>query len=175
MTAGRPSPIITDACLETTIRVVSSGTGHRMVSAAPPPPIATDPNGPDLRILEVKPVIRRTGVFIPIVSNIKAAASGDPLITVDTDATIVIKIQNIGRLRAENVRTHLEYNIADRWVPYSEAETIKKLETGRDVTLRIPMVLPKGAIGIKIIIDPFNEIREIDEYNNILVGFFGRK
>lgn len=171
---GRPQAIITGACLETTMRVASTGTGRRTVAVAGPQ-IPTNPEGPDLRILEVRPVNRSTGVVIPIVSHAFAIIRGDPVIPVDTDAFIDIKIQNIGRITAENIRTHVEYNIADRWVPFTEPETIRRLDPGHDVNRRIQRVIPRGATGIKVIVDPYNQIREIDEGNNTFIGFFGQR
>ncbi len=163
--------IIRDIYLEGLLRV-SSGTGSRVevVRPAPPPPgPPTVSDGPDLRIIGVSFQDRRTRIFIPLVSHIAGS------IPVDMDALIEITVQNIGRQTAENVRTHVEYNIADRWVPFVEAETIRQLHPGRDARLQLQRVIPKGATGIKVIVDPYNQIREMDEGNNTFMGYFGRR
>ncbi len=140
------------------------------VLPAPPPtglPIVSD--GPDLRILGVRLLDRRTRIFVPFVSAIAGS------ITVDMDALIEITIQNIGRQTAENVRTHVEYKIADRWVPFVEAETIRQLHPGREAKFQLERVIPRGATGIEVILDPYNQIREMDEGNNTFIGYFGRR
>ncbi len=163
--------IIRDINLESLLRV-SSGTGSRveaMLPAPPPPGPPTVSEGPDLRVMRVSFQERRTRVFVPLVSAIAGP------ITVDTDALIEITVQNIGRQTAENVRTHVEYNIADRWVPFVELETIRRLDPGRDKKFEIQRVIPRGATGIKVIVDPYNQIREMDEGNNTFIGYFGRR
>ena len=75
--------------------------------------------------------------------------------------TIFVNISNIGKVDAKNVKIAL-YNIEE----FIETKTIEEINTGDFKQISFEFLGKKGINKIRILIDPENEILELNETNN---------
>ncbi len=87
----------------------------------------------------------------------------------------VLKIENIGRGTAHNVRAVRECFVEGRWVRSGgEFGETRVLGSGQSVPIRIGRLgrllgpCPSGTTKVRVVVDPRNEIAEMDENNNIM-------
>ncbi len=86
----------------------------------------------------------------------------------------LFKIENIGRGTAHNVRAVKECFVEERWVRSGgEFGETRMLGPGESVPVRIGKLgrslgsCPSGTTKVRVVVDPQNEIAEIDENNNV--------